>query len=48
MSFAFQDNLLGAADPYTVDNVGSGAFSLVGASAGKMVPNGFPRSGKFA
>ena len=42
MSFAFQDNLLGAADPYTVDNVGSGAFSLVGASAGKMGRYGYP------
>jgi hypothetical protein len=40
--FVFQDNLLGAADPYTVDNVGGGAYSLVGASAGKMGRYGYP------
>lgn len=40
--FVFQDNLLGAVDPYTVDNVGGGYYSLTGASAGKMGRYSYP------
>lgn len=42
MSFAFQDNLIGAPDPYTVDNVGGGMYSLIGSSAGKMGRYSYP------
>ncbi|MBV8649688.1 hypothetical protein [Paludibacterium sp.] len=42
MAFSFQDNLLGAVDPYTVDNAGGGAYSLVGTSTGKMGRYAYP------
>ena len=42
MSFAIQDGVLGAVDLYTVDNVGGGAYSLVGTNAGKMGRYGYP------
>ena len=42
MSYAIQDGVLGAIDLYTVDNIGGGAYSLVGSNAGKMGRYGFP------
>ena len=42
MAFAIQDGVLGAVDLYTVDNIGSGAYSLVGTNAGKMGRYGYP------
>jgi len=42
MAFAIQDGVLGTIDLYTVDNVGSGPYSLVGSNAGKMGRYGFP------
>jgi hypothetical protein len=42
MSFAIQDGVLGAIDLYTVDNIGGGAYSLVGAASGKMGRYGYP------
>ena len=42
MAYAIQDGVLGAVDLYTVDNVGGGAYSLVGSLAGKMGRYGYP------
>ena len=42
MAYAIQDGVIGAVDLYTVDNIGSGAYSLVGTSAGKMGRYGYP------
>lgn len=42
MTFALQDNLLGAPDPYTVDNIGGGLYSLIGFSSGKMGRYSYP------
>ena len=42
MAFAIQDGVLGTVDLYTVDNIGGGPYSLVGAAAGKMGRYGFP------
>jgi hypothetical protein len=42
MSFAMQDNIIGAVDLYLVDNVGGGPYALAGARAGKMGRYSYP------
>lgn len=42
MAFAIQDSLLGAVDLYVPDNIGGGAYSLVGANFGKMGRGVYP------
>lgn len=42
MAFAMEDNIIGAVDLYTVDNVGGGPYSLVGTNAGKMGRYAYP------